>query len=242
MNSYTYTPFGELLTGEDSGYRFNGEYYDSATGMLNLRARQYEPRVMRFVQRDIWHGAQIIATTQNRYLYCIDDPINLYDYGGKVLTGKNAGVRLPISKPLVDQTKNNSGLKKSIADSVAKLAAQISTGIDKSGLNDAQRKVVEEAEKDLFDKEVSGTLTDSERSKIIQGACTAIALYDGGFHISEDSVYWDGERFPLSNPGLPSEDWEIIFQKQLITATSMYLKGYIIWNPETMKTLTRTRV
>ena len=33
---YTYTPFGELLTGEGSGFRFNGESYDSATGMLNL--------------------------------------------------------------------------------------------------------------------------------------------------------------------------------------------------------------
>ena len=33
VNSYTYTPFGELLTGEGSGFRFNGEYYDNATGM-----------------------------------------------------------------------------------------------------------------------------------------------------------------------------------------------------------------
>ena len=82
VNSYTYTPFGELLTGEGSGFRFNGEYYDSATGMLNLRARQYEPSVMRFVQRDIWHGKVEMPTSQNRYLYCVNDPIGYYDRSG----------------------------------------------------------------------------------------------------------------------------------------------------------------
>ena len=82
MNSYTYTPFGEPLTGEGSGFRFNGEYYDSATGMLNLRARQYEPSVMRFVQRDIWYGKVEMPTSQDRYLYCVNDPIGYYDHGG----------------------------------------------------------------------------------------------------------------------------------------------------------------
>ena len=82
MNSYTYTPFGELLTGEGSGFRFNGEYYDSATGMVNLRARQYEPSVMRFGQRDIWHGKVEMPTSQNRYLYCVNEPIGYYDRSG----------------------------------------------------------------------------------------------------------------------------------------------------------------
>ncbi len=82
VNSYTYTHFGELLTGEGSGYRFNGEYYDSATGMVNLRARQYEPGVMRFVQRDLLKGDQAAPLSLNRYLYCENDSVNFVDPSG----------------------------------------------------------------------------------------------------------------------------------------------------------------
>ena len=85
VNSYTYTPFGELLTGKGSGFRFNGEYYDSATGMLNLRARQYEPSVMRFVQRDLLKGDQSAPLSLNRYLYCENDSVNFVDPSGKSL-------------------------------------------------------------------------------------------------------------------------------------------------------------
>ena len=55
--SRRYTPFGEPLAGGASRlsrngtyYGYNGESYDPATGMLNLRARQYEPAQMRFSQ------------------------------------------------------------------------------------------------------------------------------------------------------------------------------------------------
>ena len=41
--SMTYSPFGEMLTGKQTGFGFNAEWYDAATGMQNLRARQYEP-------------------------------------------------------------------------------------------------------------------------------------------------------------------------------------------------------
>ncbi len=83
VNSYTYTPFGELLTGEGAGYRFNGEYYDSATGMVNLRARQYEPGMMRFNQRDIIRGFTVIPSTQNRYAYCLNSPLVFTDPSGE---------------------------------------------------------------------------------------------------------------------------------------------------------------
>ena len=83
VNSYTYTPFGETLTGEGSGFRFNGEYYDSATGMLNLRARQYEPSAMRFVQRDLLKGDQSAPLSLNRYLYCENDSVNFVDPSGR---------------------------------------------------------------------------------------------------------------------------------------------------------------
>ena len=83
--SYSYTPFGELLnssTAKTTFFAYNGESYDSATGMVNLRARQYETAMMRFAQRGIWHGKVEMPTSQNRYLYCINDPIGYCDRSG----------------------------------------------------------------------------------------------------------------------------------------------------------------
>lgn len=78
---------------------------------------------------------------------------------------------MPISKPLVDLTEKNPGLKKSITDSAAKLAAQISTGIDTTGYNQTQLRIVDEAQQVLLEKALKGTLTTQEREKIIKTAC-----------------------------------------------------------------------
>ena len=87
--SRRYTPFGEPLAGGASPlsrngtyYGYNGESYDPATGMLNLRARQYEPAQMRFSQKDLLRGDLSAPTTLNRYLYCVNDPVNFADYDG----------------------------------------------------------------------------------------------------------------------------------------------------------------
>ena len=61
ITSFTYTLFGEQLgkvgTDKATGFGFNGEYFDGATGMLNLRARQYEPTMNRFSQKDRVRGS-----------------------------------------------------------------------------------------------------------------------------------------------------------------------------------------
>ena len=85
-NSYSYTPFGELLSGSTAKttfFAYNGESYDSATGMVNLRARWYEPSTMRFSQRDIIRGFTLIPSTQNRYAYCLNNPILFTDPSGE---------------------------------------------------------------------------------------------------------------------------------------------------------------
>ena len=69
--------------GKVSGYGFNGEYYDAATGMLNLRARQYEPGQARFSQRDIERGEAANAVSLNRYAFTWNDPVNLVDASGE---------------------------------------------------------------------------------------------------------------------------------------------------------------
>jgi len=83
--SHTYTPFGEMLTGKQTGFGFNAEWYDAATGMQNLRARQYEPAMMRFSQKDIVRGHVAEPLSLNRYLYVQNDPINFIDPSGMFL-------------------------------------------------------------------------------------------------------------------------------------------------------------
>ena len=46
--SKSYTPFGEQIGEASSGFGYNGEYYNAATGMVYLRARFYEPEMNSF--------------------------------------------------------------------------------------------------------------------------------------------------------------------------------------------------
>ena len=84
--SKSYTPFGEQLGEKTSGYGFNAEYYDAATGMVNLRARQYEPAMNRFSQKDILRGDAYSPLSLNRYLYVGNDPVNYVDPSGHSAT------------------------------------------------------------------------------------------------------------------------------------------------------------
>ena len=84
VQSFSYTAFGEQMGNvKVSGFSYNAEAYDAATGMLNLRARQYEPALGRFSQKDIVRGQVRSPLSLNRYIYCINNPINLIDPNGK---------------------------------------------------------------------------------------------------------------------------------------------------------------
>ena len=84
--SKSYSPFGEMLEYKISGYGFNGEQYDAATGMIILRARQYEPGMMRFAQDDTVRGEAKEPLTQNLFAYCGNDPVNMADPTGHSAT------------------------------------------------------------------------------------------------------------------------------------------------------------
>jgi len=85
IQSMAYSLFGEMLGSKQSGFGFNAEWYDAATGMQNLRARQYEPTMMRFSQKDILRGWMIEPLSLNRYAYVLNDPVNLSDPSGMVV-------------------------------------------------------------------------------------------------------------------------------------------------------------
>ena len=85
----SYTPFGEQNGEQASGFGYNGEYYNAATGMIYLRARFYEPEMNRFAQKDTLRGSIIDGISLNRYLYVQNDPVNFADYNGQRMVAVN---------------------------------------------------------------------------------------------------------------------------------------------------------
>ncbi len=86
VQGFSYTAFGEQMGSvKVSGFSYNAEAYDAATGMLNLRARQYEPAMNRFSQKDIVRGQAISPLSLNRYAYCENEPIMHTDPSGETV-------------------------------------------------------------------------------------------------------------------------------------------------------------
>ena len=83
VTSRSYSPFGEQLGEEASGFGYNGEYYNAATGMIYLRARFYAPEMNRFSQKD----RQIFVA--NEYEYCHNNPMHSFSILWNILSNKS---------------------------------------------------------------------------------------------------------------------------------------------------------
>jgi len=70
IQSFTYTAFGEQMLAKASSFAYNAESFDAATGMTNLRARQYEPAMNRFGQKDFTEGESCEATLYQLLYIC----------------------------------------------------------------------------------------------------------------------------------------------------------------------------
>jgi len=91
-HSYGYTPFGQFDAGRcyddageaDNPFRFTGQWYDAEIGQYYLRARMYDPQLMRFISRDPAFGKVTEPITLHKYLYCWNNPANLVDFTGEL--------------------------------------------------------------------------------------------------------------------------------------------------------------
>jgi len=93
---YTYEPFGEAIDDDgtfDNAFRFTGQYFDSEIEEYYLRARQYNPGISRFTSRDPVQGNFKQPLTLHKYLYCENDPVNLFDPNGA--SSRSAGFGVP---------------------------------------------------------------------------------------------------------------------------------------------------
>ena len=84
QTNYAYDPFGVPVMGGDvsNPYQYTGEAWDGEVGLLYLRARYYQPEVGRFVTKDPWPGSQWNPSASNRYVYVMNDPVNMIDRSG----------------------------------------------------------------------------------------------------------------------------------------------------------------
>lgn len=98
QNSYTYNPFGELFPTEcaenvnvSNPFKFTGQFFDDEISQYYLRARQYDPALMRFTGRDPERGKREEPLTLHKYLYCLNSPVDYVDPTGESLLGLLAG-------------------------------------------------------------------------------------------------------------------------------------------------------
>ena len=87
-NTYTYEPFGEMLTPEctenvSNPFKFTGQYFDSEIEEYYLRARQYNPYLALFSSRDPVLGKLREPASLHPYLYCLNDPTKRTDPAGE---------------------------------------------------------------------------------------------------------------------------------------------------------------
>ena len=134
QSTFDYDAFGNALLSSkpDSTikHRYVGEYLDQDSGFYHLRARDYDPKIGRFVSRDRFEGIRNNPLTLNPYLYANADPVNGVDPSGHFgLGGMMAAmdIRSTLSNIQIDFGMN---LFDGIMDpnSVAKNMA-VSTGI-----------------------------------------------------------------------------------------------------------------
>ena len=95
VERFQYAPFGGLASRTvaqtvDTPFLYNGRdgVMKDGNGLYYMRARYYEPRVGRFVSKDLLLGKVNYGATLNEYAYVISNPIMLVDPRG--MTGQDS--------------------------------------------------------------------------------------------------------------------------------------------------------
>ena len=192
IQSYWYTPFGEQQHTKTSGFTYNAEAYDAATGMLNLRARQYEPAMNRFGQKDILKGEMISPLSLNRYGYCVNNPIMLMDPSGMSLVELYSVIHdfnpkkvfdnvLKDKKTNYSEVRKNDGVRKNVIKSINDaLQTVYNIAIQNyAQLNPQDQKLLYDAQKNI--KEINeSNLSVEEKQKrnnsVMSRTCLALSV------------------------------------------------------------------
>ena len=144
--SYTYDAFGveqNIDDADDNAFRYCGEYYDSESGTIYLRARYYDPAIGRFISRDSVTGENTDPLSLNLYTYCHNNPIIGIDPSGhifNILIGAGIGAVVSggislVSSIISEGDINKDNWKKIVANVAVDMAAgAISGGLAATGV------------------------------------------------------------------------------------------------------------
>ena len=85
--SYTYSPYGKVLTSEGTladknPLRYRGYYYDTESGLYYLQTRYYDPNTGRFINADSYASTGQGIVGFNMFAYCVNNPISYRDILG----------------------------------------------------------------------------------------------------------------------------------------------------------------
>ena len=83
---YEYDAYGnqsDITAADTNPFRYSGEYFDSETGLIYLRARYYDSAIGRFISEDP------VRDGTNWFVYCANNPVILYDPSGMMLLGND---------------------------------------------------------------------------------------------------------------------------------------------------------
>lgn len=97
--SRNYEPYGTVygaMGNSNTAYGFTSEWTD-VTGLVNLRARYYDPVSGGFVSRDSWEGNQSQPISYNKWTYAFGNPTRYTDPSGN----NPAAVLAVILEPLI---------------------------------------------------------------------------------------------------------------------------------------------
>ncbi|QOY86232.1 putative Ig domain-containing protein [Paludibaculum fermentans] len=93
VQNYAYDAWGEMLQNNGnflfSAVRYNpftytGAYLDIETGTYHMQARDYDPTLGRFLQKDPVLGSFYDPKSQHPYAYALNNPLNYTDPSGRV--------------------------------------------------------------------------------------------------------------------------------------------------------------
>ena len=123
---------------DDNAFRYCGEYYDSESGTIYLRARYYDPAIGRFISRDSVTGENTDPLSLNLYTYCHNNPIIGIDPSGhifNILIGAGIGAVVSGGISLVSSIISEGGINKdNWKKIVANVAVDMAAGALSGGL------------------------------------------------------------------------------------------------------------
>ena len=131
---YAYTPYGVPDSLAGSPIRYTGRWLDAETGLYDMRARMYSPRIGRFLQMDP------IGTAggNNLYAYVGNTPLNLTDPSGLLAGQVGSGAYNLVAQPILNGFSNLAGDLSSdpvgTALSILKSFPQLGMGAGAAGL------------------------------------------------------------------------------------------------------------